>query len=118
MISKYYSFVLLIVFGSVVINCMPFNPAVPFTPFNRQRREVFVDGNGFFLGGGANNNLREASQLFDLGGPIVNPWLNPWTQPLPRGGFITAPSPVPSHHDHIRKHSRTQHRKQSSRASS
>jgi hypothetical protein len=71
----------------VTANCFPVQ--------SRQRREVFVDGNGFFLGGGANNNLREASQLFDLGGPIVNPWLNPWTQPLPRGGFITVPAPIP-----------------------
>jgi len=87
MFSKnFYSAVILLV-SIAAITGLPYN--------NRQRREVFVDGNGFFLGGGANNNLREASQLFDLGGPIVNPWLNPWTQPLPRGGFITAPSPIP-----------------------
>jgi len=81
----YFSLVVLLALGT--INSVP---------VYRQKREVFVDGNGFFLGGGANNNLREASQLFDLGGPIVNPWLNPWTQPLPRGGFISAPSAVPA----------------------
>ena len=85
----YVSFVAMLALALILpANCVPLNN------LNRQRREVFVDANGFFLGGGANNNLREASQLFDLGGPIVNPWLNPWTQPLPRGGFITAPVAV------------------------
>jgi hypothetical protein len=59
----------------------------------KNKREITVDNNGFYLGGGANNNLREASQLFDLGGPVVNPWINPWTQPLPRAGFVAAPTP-------------------------
>jgi hypothetical protein len=51
-----------------------------------KRREVIVDDNGFYLGGGSNNNLREASQLYDLGGPIVNPWINAFTQPIERVG--------------------------------
>jgi len=52
----------------------------------KNRREVIVDDLGFYLGGGANNNLREASQIYDLGGPIVNPWINAFTQPLERIG--------------------------------
>jgi hypothetical protein len=52
----------------------------------KNRREVIVDGNGFYLGGGANNNLREASQIYDIGGPIVNPWINAFTQPIERIG--------------------------------
>ena len=52
----------------------------------KARREVIVDDNGFYLGGGSNNNLREASQIYDLGGPIVNPWINAFTQPLERIG--------------------------------
>ena len=68
----------------------------------KARREVIVDDNGFYLGGGSNNNLREASQIYDLGGPIVNPWINAFTQPLERigtaqrlgafglGGFVPA----------------------------
>ena len=54
------------------------------------KREVIVDRRGFYLGGGSNNNLREASQIFDIGGPIANPWLNAWTQPLPRSGVLPA----------------------------
>jgi len=62
------------------------------------RRSITVDNNGFYLGGGGNNNLREASQLFDIGGPIVNPWINSWTQPLPRSGIVASilPAQVPS----------------------
>lgn len=57
----------------------------------KAKREVTVDGRGFYLGGGSNNNLREASQLFDLGGPIANPWINAWTQPMPRTGVFPVP---------------------------
>jgi len=53
---------------------------------SKSRREVIVDQNGFYLGGGSNNNLREGSQLYDLGGPIVNPWINAFTQPIERTG--------------------------------
>lgn len=59
-----------------------------------KKRDITVDGRGFYLGGGSNNNLREASQLFDLGGPIANPWINPWTQPMPRTGIFPAPAIV------------------------
>ena len=45
------------------------------TDFSKAKREITVDGRGFYLGGGSNNNLREASQLFDLGGPIANLWI-------------------------------------------
>merc|ERR1712127_112048 len=61
-----------------------------------KKRAIHVDNNGFYLGGGSNNNLREASQIFDIGGPIVNPWINPWTQPLPRSGIVAIPVPVPA----------------------
>lgn len=62
------------------------HPASPLMRGLKNRREVIVDDNGFYLGGGANNNLREASQIYDLGGPIVNPWINAFTQPLERIG--------------------------------
>jgi len=73
---------------------------VTSVPLDRKfKRAIFTDNQGFYLGGGSNNNLREASQVFDLGGPIVNPWLNPWTQPLPRSGIValagTIPIPTP-----------------------
>merc|ERR1712127_803905 len=73
-------------------------------PLNKhKKREVIVDRNGFYLGGGSNNNIREASQIFDLGGPMVNPWINAYTQPhlrtpvaLPVPVPLPAPLPVPA----------------------
>ncbi len=60
----------------------------------RTKREVIVDQNGFYLGGGSNNNIRESSQIFDLGGPMVNPWINPFTQPHLRIPLLP-PMPIP-----------------------
>ena len=61
----------------------------------REKREVIVDRNGFYLGGGSNNNIRESSQIFDLGGPIANPWINSFTQPHLRIPLIPIPPPMP-----------------------
>ncbi len=69
-----------------------------------KKREIIVDSGGFYLGGGANNNIREASQLFDIGGVVANPWINPYTHVLnrPRNilpvgavGGLPVPVPVP-----------------------
>merc|ERR1712127_1044240 len=70
--------------------------AVNSAPLKKiSKREVIVDKNGFYLGGGSNNNIRESSQIFDLGGPIVNPWINAFTQPHLRVPLVPPILPVP-----------------------
>merc|ERR1712127_1049069 len=70
--------------------------AVNAAPLKKiSKREVIVDKNGFYLGGGSNNNIRESSQIFDLGGPIVNPWINAFTQPHLRVPLVPPILPVP-----------------------
>jgi len=74
-------------------------------PLKARKREIIVDAGGFYLGGGANNNIREPSQLFDIGGVMANPWINPYTHVLNRpravvpvgtlGGVPFPPPPPP-----------------------
>ena len=54
--------------------------------FPLTKRALLVDSNGFYLGGGSNSNIRAPFTMFDIGGPMVNPWFNAWTQPQPRNG--------------------------------
>lgn len=78
-------FVSLIAISLVLGSCMA-APHNMLRTLKQSKRAVIVDDNGFYLGDGSNNNLREASQLHDLGGPLVNPWINAYTQPIARFG--------------------------------
>jgi len=71
-----------VVFISLIVSL------VTSAPTNNKKREIIVDRNGFYLGQGSNNNIREASQLFDITGPLANPWINPYTHVLNRPSAV------------------------------
>jgi len=76
-----------VVFISLIVSL------VTSAPTNNKKREIIVDRNGFYLGQGSNNNIREASQLFDITGPLANPWINPYTHVLNRPSAVLPVGP-------------------------